>query len=399
MNATVDWNRMLELPKRAEWFNVAVDDFSTLEIRPADEHFFFFYNSARKTLVKQFLLSETPRVVLLCEVKLIAKGGRFSPRIRLMRADKTKLAAETEDVVTRSIALKAAVSTEGGHENFMRLMSFVLSLEEVDVGAGTFRMANATDAEIIELVDGRDRDKILPLVSSLLKSSLTEREISLINNRKEQIDYFERLLSEEGFFSAELTRTGKKPEALWQSFFEDATWIFGYGLSLVGHEAVDSGKLEQITTGANLWTGGGKRSDAVMRSRAVISTLLFCEIKRHDTPLLRPVPYRKPDVYVPSEELVGGVAQLQKTVRKAYRSFLDQIKAHTAEDGSPTGLDFSTTKARQVLLVGDLSEFRNQHGVNGERMESFELFRRTHSDIEVITFDELLARARFIIEG
>jgi hypothetical protein len=393
MSPIVNWEREIELSKRAEWFDVSADDFSALEIRAANERFSFFYDSIRKALVKQFLLDETAHVVLLCEVRLIAKDGRFSPRIRLMRANKPKMTPATEEVVTSSVALKASVSTDGGHENFMRLMSFVLSLEEVDAGVGTFHMANATDAEIIGLLHGRDRNEIVPLVASLLQSSLTEREISLINNRKGQIAYFERLLSDATFFADERARTAKGPEALWQSFFEDATWIFGYGLSLVGHDSIDSGKLEQITTGANLWAGAGKRSDAVMRSRAVISTLLFCEIKRHDTRLLKLEPYRKPDVYAPSEELVGGVAQLQKTVRKAYRSFLEQIKSHTAAAGSPTGLDFSTTKARQVLLVGDLTEFRKEHGVNGERMESFELFRRAHSDIDIITFDELLARA------
>lgn len=136
-----------------------------------------------------------------------------------------------------------------------------------------------------------------------------------------------------------------------------------------------------------------------MRSRAAISTLLFCGIKRHDTPLLRTKRYRDPDIYTASEELVGGVAQLQKTVRKAYCSLKGQIESQTGDDGTPTGLDFSTTKARQVLVVGSLREFRTEHGVNGEKVESFELFRKANSDIEVITFDELFERARFILTG
>lgn len=249
------------------------------------------------------------------------------------------------------------------------------------------------------MLNARDREELLPLVSTLLNSSLSEREINLINDRKSKIECFEKLLLNPEFFATEKARTGKTPEALWQSFFEDATWIFGYGLSLVGHDAFDSGRLEQITTGANLWTGGGKRSDAVMRSRAVISTLLFCEIKRHDTQLLQTDAYRKPDVYVASKELVGGVAQLQKTVRKAYRQFMNQIEQQTDPDGSPVGLDFSTTRARQVLLVGNLNEFQSDHGINGERMESFELYRKANIDVEIITFDELLARAKFIVSG
>jgi hypothetical protein len=174
--------------------------------------------------------------------------------------------------------------------------------------------------------------------------------------------------------------------------------VFGYGLSLVTHESLD-GRLERITTGANVFDGGGKRIDAIMRSRAMISSLLFCEIKRHDTPLLEAEQYRKPDVYQASKELTGGTAQLQKTVRKAIRRFVSQVQNLTADDGSPTGLDFSTTRPRQVLLIGNLDQLRTQHGVNGEMMESFELYRRSLVDVEVLTFDELYERARFIIGG
>lgn len=391
---------MAEMVKRSEWFDVSKDDFSMLEIQAANAQFSYFYNSSRRSLVKQFLLGESAQVALLCEIRLAVKGTRFSPRVRLTRVHKPKLSEPgIEDVSTNTVALKATVSTDGGHENFIKLMAFLLSVKEVDADVETFRMASATDEEILRLVRGRSRGETVSLVTTLLESSVSEQEISLINNRKGDIAYFEKLLVEPEFFDSERQRLSKTPEALWQDFFERATWIFGYGLSLVGHESLAGGKLEQITTGANIWTGAGKRSDAVLKSRALISTLLFAEIKRHDTPLLKPKRYREPDIYTASDELVGGVAQLQKTVRKAYRSMKDQIEKYTAPDGTPTGLDFSTTKARQVLLVGHLAQFRNEHGVNGEQVESFELFRRAHHDIEVLTFDELLARARFIVEG
>jgi len=37
-------------------------------------------------------------------------------------------------------------------------------------------------------------------------------------------------------------------------------------------------------------------------------------------------------------------------------------------------------------------------GVNQERYRSFELFRRNTTSPEIITFDELYERARFIVE-
>ncbi|MGW7426115.1 Shedu anti-phage system protein SduA domain-containing protein [Streptomyces sp. NPDC054813] len=106
-------------------------------------------------------------------------------------------------------------------------------------------------------------------------------------------------------------------EAVWQGFFEENSWMFGYGLTLVACGLIDDGKPERITTRANIFAGAGKRSDAVMRSKGFISSLRFCEIKTHLTSLLASAPYRVPDLYQVSKGVVGAVAQVQKTAYKA----------------------------------------------------------------------------------
>lgn len=50
------------------------------------------------------------------------------------------------------------------------------------------------------------------------------------------------------------------------------------------------------------------------------------------------------------------------------------------------------------LVVGSLQEFVSEHGVNQERFRSFELYRRNLTAPEIITFDELFERARFIVK-
>lgn len=102
------------------------------------------------------------------------------------------------------------------------------------------------------------------------------------------------------------------PEAVWQGFFEENPRIFGHGLTLVACGPIDDGGLERITTGANIFAGAGKRSDAGMRSKGFVSSLLFCEIKTHQTRLLAGAPYRVPDVYQVSKDIVGAVAQVHQ---------------------------------------------------------------------------------------
>ena len=49
------------------------------------------------------------------------------------------------------------------------------------------------------------------------------------------------------------------------------------------------------------------------------------------------------------------------------------------------------------MVIGSLDEFRVDNGINEQKFSSFELFRRNMVNPEVITFDELFERARFIV--
>jgi hypothetical protein len=220
-----------------------------------------------------------------------------------------------------------------------------------------------------------------------------------LSNRKAQLQRFNNLLTDPDYFEEERTLKGRSgPETVWQGFFEENPWIFGYGLHLIACESLDDNKLERITTGANTFTGAGKRSDAVMRSKGFISSLLLCEIKTHDTPLLAKTPYRLPDVYQVSKDVGGGVAQVQKTANKALRLVHGELHRLYKDDGTPTGIEISTVRPRQVLVIGSLNEFTNGGATNPEKMSAFEQYRRSILDVEVITFDELYQRACFIVE-
>jgi hypothetical protein len=133
-----------------------------------------------------------------------------------------------------------------------------------------------------------------------------------------------------------------------------------------------------------------------MKTRGIISSLCFVEIKRHDTPLLASTQYR-PDVWPPSTELSGGVSQLQATVHAAIYSLGHKLLPR-GQTGDPTGEVLFNIEPRSCLVVGSLDQFQTDHGPNIPKFRSFELYRRHTGRPEIITFDELLERARFIVE-
>lgn len=97
------------------------------------------------------------------------------------------------------------------------------------------------------------------------------------------------------------------------------------------------------------------------------------------------------------KDVSGGLSQIQKTVSKDLGLISRRLHDLYEDDGTPTGIRVSTTKPRQVLVVGSLDEFGVGSTINPEKLTSFELYRNSIQDVEIITFDELYQRARFIV--
>ena len=96
--------------------------------------------------------------------------------------------------------------------------------------------------------------------------------------------------------------------------------------------------------------------------------------------------------------MTGAIAQIQKTVYLAEGQIGRRLSPRD-RDGNPTGESAFLIRPRSVVVIGNLSEFTTDQGVNEPKYASFELFRRQLVSPEIITFDELLERARFIVES
>ncbi len=140
--------------------------------------------------------------------------------------------------------------------------------------------------------------------------------------------------------------------------------------------------------------GPGKRADALLRTSGRIRSLVFAEMGHHETALLGRREYR-PGCWAPSSDLVGGVTQIQQTVDRAVRSIGNRL-ADLDDEGAETGEATWLIRPRSYLIVGDLDQLRRDSGgVHPAKHQSFELYRRNLYKPEVITFDELLARAEW----
>ncbi|MBZ9566365.1 Shedu immune nuclease family protein [Modicisalibacter tunisiensis] len=205
---------------------------------------------------------------------------------------------------------------------------------------------------------------------------------------------YEKLLNDSEYFNDLKERKRTTNEGLWQKYFEKNPWVFGYGLGYIFLSSLDDKKLEQIVQGHSVSTHG-KRVDALMKTKGIVSNLCFVEIKTHATELLDSKPYRS-GCWAPSKELAGAISQVQGTVASAVENLSSKISLDD-KFGNPTGEEIYNYQPKSYLVIGSMAEFSTENGVNKDKLRSFELLRKNISNPEIITFDELYERARFIV--
>ncbi|MFC4210968.1 Shedu anti-phage system protein SduA domain-containing protein [Pedobacter lithocola] len=166
---------------------------------------------------------------------------------------------------------------------------------------------------------------------------MTKEDIVALGYRKKQLEIFSKLLTDKAYFESLKSKyKASGDEHLWQLYFEKNTWIFGYGLSYIFNTPLENSKLEQYVSGFD-FNNSGKRIDALLKTKGIVESFCFAEIKTHNATLLKQVktPYR-PESWQVSDELTGAIAQVQRTVQKSVANIRTKTDIKD-KDGNLTG--------------------------------------------------------------
>jgi hypothetical protein len=277
-----------------------------------------------------------------------------------------------------------------------RLILLARTLDSIPVQGGedTIRVQDERLREIFSDPEaiGRIYSRVPDRFRQLMEDDPEASDVIALAHRREVVEHFRQLLTEPDFFQQELAKV-RGPEAVWQRFLEQNPWILGIGLTGQLLTSWDNAKLEQTVAGFSV-TGPGKRTDALLRTNGSIRSLVFAEIKHHLTDLLGPSEYRS-GCWPPSDELAGGVTQVQQTIHLATREIHGALR-DTDGEGADTGEVTYLLRPRSFLILGNLGQLLGSAGgVHQPKFSSFELYRRNLYEPEIITFDELLARAEW----
>jgi hypothetical protein len=324
-------------------------------------------------------------------------GGRVQVKARLVR-DRGRVVEIRFERSSGQVANNANLTTllNLDEEASRRLIDLCLALRGMDPADGdTLKLDESMLAAVVEnpaaLATIYETDPTR--FKALIEADVTGQDVIAIAARRSAVSQFEELLLDPAKFEA--ARNGGSREGVWQTFFEDNPWLLGVGLG--GHflTAWDPAKLEKIVAGSSI-ADVGKRVDAVLSTSGLIRSLVFAELKLHDDPLLEASEYR-PGTWAPSRAVVGGVAQALVTAHRA-RDELGTWLSVRDDNGYRTGEEVFSGAPRSFLVVGTLASLMRDGQIHSDQARSFELFRRSTRQPEVMTYDEVLARAKWSLE-
>ena len=365
-----------------EDFVVGTDELKDIQISPpiGDSSFCWFYHARRKHLIKYFVLAEQPRVIVRCDVVLLAKCGKFTPRFKFSkrrRESPKEVAVEKLEATKDNLLVKAAVDLDTSSKHFWDLMSYFLQMSELDVPTEKFSLITAEDRYFVNAVLQRGPATAKQIIKAVSQGvSFSEADINELLQRKKRLAEFKTALDEQ---------VGN--EDWWQKFFEDNKWIFGYGLDYV---ILRVEQAQAHVLGASVTGKDTQKADFLTSSGPSKFTVLV-EIKTPQTPLLRGKEPIRSRAWGLNTELTDALAQINANV---------ESWGNIGQD-SPENKQFMgekklrrTVKPKGIVVVGMLNTLEQDQ----TKLDTFELFRKGIHGVEIITFDELHDRARYIVE-
>ncbi len=122
---------------------------------------------------------------------------------------------------------------------------------------------------------------------------------------------------------------------------------------------------------------------------------MLVEIKKPDTPIFKRSRGGRAGTWEFSSEFISAISQILE--QKAEWLAFSQTGDHYNADGTKK-LTARTRTPKSILVIGSREEFSaiEDARVANVMRDTFELFRREHSSIDIITYDELMERAEFI---
>lgn len=253
--------------------------------------------------------------------------------------------------------------------------SMVTSLEATSVGK--FIEVAESQSEIISFLSTSSSESLIPALQHIVSDRLSHDDINTILGRRESLAEYEQMLDDVDSYQ----------EADWQRFFERNEWVFGYGLT---YKYVKILQREANVSGTDLNGANGVITDFLLSDSRFTKIV---ELKTPQTALFDSGRNRS-DTWRLSRALTDAISQI--LAQKANWEIEAAGNNYTAEGNLITENSYDV---ECILVIGSHSDIDGSQREKAMKSKTLELYRRNLRCIEILTYDELFERAKYIVEG
>lgn len=268
---------------------------------------------------------------------------------------------------------------DGKYDSFGTIKTFVFSnkldAEEKDIILEMFNKNSELKTELKKLLN--EDIKLEDVLKAIENKKISIEEITdnLDNNETNKVyNVLQAKLINPIFLEDSLENSDEK---FWQNLFKEHPNIISSVIPSVVHIIED----QPYMGGKAIDNKGASIGDFLYK--AGTENVSIIEIKTPTTELLGNK-YRD-NVFCPSKELSGSIVQIRKQKDGLIKEY-NSIKVESMKKGK----NFNAYDPKSYIIIGSTNQLTE------EENESFELFRNSLKDIEIITFNELIDKLKIL---
>lgn len=350
-------------------FIVGEDKLHNLEIRDSGSGngFYYFFDTQNHRLIKRFVIGESKSGIrTCCVVTFIEKDGKYTPRLELSKRKGESLQKELIHVDNETKSVSSRIDLDECHENFWSLIDYIYSMKNVDVPRSRIKAISQDESELL------DQIKLSrPFIQKVLHSFDTpEAQNLLIQAKQDDVNNLfasvKQAKNKQALIEIDSLLEGDASEHKLENWIKENDWVFG---------------IEYIRRLDATRIGIHEDADLLVESLDGYADLIELK-KASEFPLFNLDSSH--DCYYPAAPLSQVLGQ---TI-----NYLRLMEANQAVLKSEDGLD--VLKPRAKVVIGRSSKFRD----NKEKV-ALRTLNDTLHNIEVITYDEIVARAHRIVKS
>lgn len=350
-------------------FIVGEDDLRRLEIRDSGRGngFYYFWDGQHNRLIKRFVLGESKSGIrTCCSVTFIEKDGKYTPRLELSKRKGESLQKELIQIDDESRTISSRIDLDDCHENFWLLIDYIYSMKNVDVPRSRLKAVSQDERDLLDQIKLSQ-----PFVQKVLHTFNTpEVQELLIQAKQGDVNNLfasvKQAKNKKALAEVDSLLGQDTSEHKLEFWIKENDWVFGVEYV----RRLDATRI-------------GIHEDADLLVESLDGYVDLIELKKaSEFPLFN---------YDSSHDCYYSAAALSQVVGQTI-NYLRLMEANQAVLKSEDGLDI--LKPRAKIVIGRSSLFRD-----GKEKVALRTLNDTLHNIEVITYDEIVARAHRIVRS